>query len=208
MTELAAELSPAPRAATIARINAAISDEWVEAVELALAEDTALCAVESMDCRSFCAELKSPFSRSVPNRFNPLTKALELVEEEVMSDSAAMLMPLSEVVAVEEVTPFCASAESVTQSCCAAARFPLLTSFTSWFRSVTNWFAADGESAICDKRLLVIVLTEVALPVPWFEAAPSTSAFPLKNFSLTTIELSTETAPERTAFAHAANFRV
>jgi len=55
MTELAAELSPAPRAATIARINAAISDELaevVELVELALAEDTAPCAMEVTVCTS------------------------------------------------------------------------------------------------------------------------------------------------------------
>ena len=141
ITELAAELSPDDRAATIARINAAISDEWAEVValvELALAEDTALCAVESRVCTSFCAVLKSPFCRSVPSRFSSLTNELELVDEAAIADRAVVPMPLSEVVAVEEVTPFCASAESVTQSCCAAARFPLLTSFTNWFRSVTN----------------------------------------------------------------------
>jgi hypothetical protein len=164
-TELAAELSPAPKASTAAWISSAISfglAELVVLVELTLFEDTALCAVEFRVCTSFCAELRSPFSRSVPNRFSSLTKALELVDEAVMSDSVPVLMPLAEVVAVEAVTPFCASSESVTQSCCAADRFPLFTSVTSWFKSVTNWFAVDDDPAIWDKRLLVIVLTEAA----------------------------------------------
>ena len=54
-TELAAELSPAPSASTIALINAAISFEFAEVVELvalAFAEDTAPCAMEVVVCTS------------------------------------------------------------------------------------------------------------------------------------------------------------
>ena len=55
ITELAEELSPDDRAATIARINSAISaelEEVVELVALAFAEDTAPCAMEVTVCTS------------------------------------------------------------------------------------------------------------------------------------------------------------
>lgn len=94
-----------------------------------------------------------------------LTKEFKLLGEEARDDSRLGVIPLAEVVAVDEVAPFSASADSVTKSSCAADKLPLCASCASWFRSVANWFSVDGELKICDNKLLVIPLVDKA-PTP------------------------------------------
>jgi hypothetical protein len=83
-------------------------------VELAPAVDAALRAVESRFSRSSWDEVRSPFSRSLPNWLNSLTKDVSLLCEDVTSESRLAVRPLEDEVAVEEVTPFSASSDSVT----------------------------------------------------------------------------------------------
>lgn len=116
MADPAADESPASMACTIARISAADVSALVVlevALELLL-EDAAFKAVEFSESMSSCAEVRSPFPRSVPIWVSSLTNELELLDEEAMSDSRPVVIPLAEVVAVDDVAPSCASWESVT----------------------------------------------------------------------------------------------
>jgi hypothetical protein len=63
-------------------------------LELAAVVDAAFRARESKDSMSSCAEVRSPFCRSVPSWLSSSTKEVELPDEDAMSDRRLVVIPL------------------------------------------------------------------------------------------------------------------